>query len=104
MTNRYSTSDILYSIRIFRYSTQRNEHSHEELVGLGLRRAIGVGRVEEIVDAHEHLLDRDRRPPPLVLIQNAVIKKPIRKQRDACHVAVRGETVVRIVCCMIYRA
>ena len=104
-------------------SLYKLNHSHEELVGLGLRGTVRVGRVEEIVDAHEHLLDRDRRPPPLIFVQNAV--KPISKARhmsrygsrrrgrmyvrvfhvtlrrdtanqqkpDTCHVTLRGETV-----------
>lgn len=43
-------------------------YSHKELVSLRLRRAVGIRRVEEIMDTHKHLLDRNRRPPALVLV------------------------------------
>ena len=38
-------------------------------VGLGLGRVLDVGVVQEILDAEEDLLDRDGRPPILLLVQ-----------------------------------
>ena len=46
-------------------------NSHKKLIGLGLRGAVGVWRVEEIVDSEQHLLDRDGGPPTLVLVEDA---------------------------------
>ena len=49
----------------------KNNNSHKKLIGLGLRGAVGVWRVEEIVDSEQHLLDRDGGPPTLVLVEDA---------------------------------
>ena len=43
---------------------------HEELIGLGLGRTIGVGLVEQVLDANEHLFYGDGRAPVLLLVEN----------------------------------
>lgn len=43
---------------------------HKKLVGLGLGGAVGVGIVQEVLNAEEHLLDGDRGPPPLLLVED----------------------------------
>mmetsp|Transcript_44575 Transcript_44575/g.139786 ORF Transcript_44575/g.139786 Transcript_44575/m.139786 type:complete len:261 (-) Transcript_44575:47-829(-) len=49
---------------------------HEELEGLVLCRRVGVRVVEQVLHAEQHLLNRDGRPPVLVLVQDAKTHRP----------------------------
>ena len=51
---------------------------HEELVGLRLGGTVGVGIVEEVLDAQEHLLDGDGGTPSLLLVEDGQADGPGR--------------------------
>jgi hypothetical protein len=50
----------------------------EHLEGLALGWVRVVGRVEQVLDPDEHLLDRDRRLPVLVLVEDRQADRPRR--------------------------
>lgn len=50
----------------------------EEVVGLGLGGTVGVGIVEEVLNAEEHLLDGDGGTPSLLLVEDGEANGPGR--------------------------
>lgn len=73
----------------------------EEVVGLGLCRWLGVGVIQEILDAKQELLNSDGRSPTLFLIQNWQANRSGRVdiRVEKCRREFAWTVLVLVLCC-----
>lgn len=72
------SSSLINSLSCGRVALGLDAHSaavllpvgHKQLVGLRLGRTLGIWAVQQVLNAQQHLLDRDGRPPVLVFVED----------------------------------